>query len=252
MRLELCGVTAGYGTSMVVRDVDLTVPGGQVVALLGPNGAGKTTLLNVVSGLLSPRSGRVLLDDVDRTKDGVDARAAAGLCHITESDSIYPGLTVGDNLRMFRTPKLAAESVERAVSAFPRLGQRLGQAAGSLSGGEQRMLSLARAYVQQPSLVLVDEISLGLAPMIVTEIFGYLRTLVREGSGLLLVEQYVTRALDMADLVYVLARGQVVFAGEPSELGSSDLIARYLGEEMTAPASKRSRSSRRSPAPRAG
>jgi branched-chain amino acid transport system ATP-binding protein len=234
VRLELREINAGYGTSVVVRDVSLTVPDGQVVALLGPNGAGKTTLLNVASGLLSPRSGQVILDEVDHTRVGVEGRAAAGMCHVTESDSIYPGLTVGDNLRMFRTPRLGAEAVERAVSAFPRLGQRLGQPAGSLSGGEQRMLSLARAYVQHPSLVLVDEISLGLAPIVVNEIFGYLRDLVREGTGLLLVEQYVARALELADLVYVMARGQLVFVGEPSELGSGDLVARYLGDEMAA------------------
>lgn len=234
MRLELRGISAGYGSSIVMRDVDLTVPHGRVVALLGPNGAGKTTLLNVASGLLAPRLGAVLLDDVDHTDVRVEGRAAAGMCHVTESDSIYPALSVGDNLRMFRTPKLNAEAVDRAVSAFPRIGQRLSQTAGSLSGGEQRMLSLARAYVQQPSLVLVDEISLGLAPKIVDEIFGYLRNLVRDGAGLLLVEQYVSRALDLADLVYVMVRGQMVFVGEPGELDSTNLVARYLGEEMAA------------------
>jgi len=232
MRLELASITAGYGASTVLRDVSLTVPTGRVVALLGPNGAGKTTLLNVASGLLPARGGRVLLNGADHTEVPAERRAAAGLCHITEAGSIYPGLTVADNLRMFVSPHQAAEAADRAVAAFPRLGERLRQQAGSLSGGEQRMLALARAYVRQPALILVDEISLGLAPIVVDEIFGFLAALVAGGTSLLLVEQYVARALDLADLVYVLARGQVVFAGEPVELQNTDLVARYLGEEM--------------------
>jgi branched-chain amino acid transport system ATP-binding protein len=238
MRLELSRITAAYGAATVLRDVDLVVPASRVVALLGPNGAGKTTLLNVASGLLTPRAGSVLIDGVDHTAMRAERRAVSGLCHVTESDSIYPGLTVSDNLRMFVPPGSSRDAVARAIDAFPSLGNRLGQQAGSLSGGEQRMLSLARAYVRDPALILVDEISLGLAPLVVEEIFGHLAMIASQGTSLLLVEQYVSRALGLADFVYVLARGRIVFAGEPVELAASDLMARYLGEEIapTSPA----------------
>jgi len=229
--LELRGVDAGYGATTVVRGVDLVVPDGSVVALLGPNGAGKTTLLTVASGLLRPQSGRVLIDHEDVAGRAPERLAASGLCHIQEGRSVFPSLSVADNLRMF-APAGAADAIEMAVTAFPRLGERLNQIAGTMSGGEQQMLSLARAYVTKAPLVMLDEVSMGLAPIIVDEIFVFLRRLADEGHSLLVVEQYVGKALALADLVYLVVRGRVVFAGDPRELEGSDIAAHYLGAEV--------------------
>jgi branched-chain amino acid transport system ATP-binding protein len=231
MRLELSGITAGYGDTTVLRDVSLVVPAGRVVALLGPNGAGKTTLLSVASGLLRPRDGQILLDGEDMTGAPPEARARVGVCHVTEGRSVFRGLTVRDNLRMFAHAGQEDEGVERAVSAFPKLGQRLDQLAGTMSGGEQQMLALARAYSRRPEVVLLDEVSMGLAPIIVDDIFEFLGRVAAEGTALLIVEQYVRKALQLADYVYVLARGRIVLLGEPSELEGTDLFARYLGAE---------------------
>ena len=233
MRLELESVTAAYGESVALRDVSLVVPSGRVVALLGPNGAGKTTLLTVASGLLRPQSGRVLIDHEDINGRPPERLAAGGLCHIQEGRSVFPSLTVADNLRLFSpSGEAGAGAIERAVAAFPRLGERLGQIAGTMSGGEQQMLALARAYVTRAPLVMLDEVSMGLAPILVDEIFVFLRRLADEGHSLLVVEQYVGKALALADLVYLLVRGRVVFAGEPSELEGSDIAAHYLGAEV--------------------
>jgi branched-chain amino acid transport system ATP-binding protein len=232
MRLELQAVTAGYGDTTVLRDVSLTVPAGRVVALLGPNGAGKTTTLAVASSLLRPRSGRVLLDGEDVAWIPSHRLAARGLCHVTESGAIFGDLTVADNLRIFSPKDDEAAAIEQAVDAFPRLGERLRQVAGTMSGGEQRMLALARTYTQRPLVVLLDEISLGLAPIVVDEIFEFLARLAAEGTSLLVVEQYVSKVLDLADLAYVLVRGRIELAGEPAELLDSDLLARYLGSEV--------------------
>ena len=231
MRLEVADVSAGYGGLLALRNVDLTVPSGRAVALLGPNGAGKTTLLSVISGLVPPRSGRVRLGGDDVTDASTTTRAERGLCHVTEGRSVFPGLTVQDNLRMFSPKGAEAEAVARAVDAFPKLGQRLTQVAGTMSGGEQQMLALARAYAQRAPLVLLDEVSMGLAPVIVDAIFAFLRRLADEGSTLLVVEQYVTRALDLADIFYILNQGRVVFAGEPDEASTMDLAEHYLGTQ---------------------
>ena len=231
MRLALEGVTAGYGETLAIRDVSLVVPQGKAVALLGPNGAGKTTLLSVISGLLKPRSGRVTADGADITRLPSDRRARLGLCHVTEGRSVFPGLTVRDNLRMFAPPGGEADALERAVSAFPKLGKRLSQTAGTMSGGEQQMLALARVYSSQPDVILLDEVSMGLAPIIVDEIFAFLDRVAAEGTGMLIVEQYVAKALHLADYVYVMARGRMVLLGEPAELEGSDLFAHYLGAE---------------------
>ena len=154
---------------------------------------------------------------------------ARGVCHVPEGRGVFPTMTVRDNVLLQARPGTEAEALERAVTAFPKLGQRLGQVAGTMSGGEQQMLALARAYVQSPSVVLLDEVSMGLAPKIVDEIFEFLRNLAAAGTSLLLVEQYVTRALEAADYVYLLDRGAVRFAGEPGELDSAAIFASYLG-----------------------
>jgi branched-chain amino acid transport system ATP-binding protein len=232
MRLEVTDLTAGYGDLVALRNVDLVVPTGSVVALLGANGAGKSTLLSVASGLLKPMAGTVEIDGHDVTGWRSDRVAAMGLCHITEGRSVFPGLSVRDNLRLFSDAKDESGGLDRAVDAFPRLGERLDQIVGTMSGGEQQMVALARAYAQERPLVLLDEVSMGLAPIVVDEIFEFLAKLARAGSSLLLVEQYVAKALAIADLVYIMQRGRIAFAGEPRELAGSDVFAAYLGAQV--------------------
>jgi branched-chain amino acid transport system ATP-binding protein len=234
--LELRQVVAGYGDSIVLRGVDLLVPEGSVVALLGPNGAGKTTLLRVASGLLPPRSGSLVFDGEDLTGLPPHKLAERGICHVPEGRGIFGSLTVRDNLLLQSPPGKESQSLERAAEVFPKLGQRLDQLAGTMSGGEQQMLALTRSYVQSPKVVLLDEVSMGLAPKIVDEIFDFLATLAAEGASLLLVEQYVTRALAVADYVYVLGKGEVSFVGEPAELDGDDVFRAYTGIDDPAPA----------------
>ena len=231
--LELRGIEAGYGGHTVLRDVSLTVPPGTVVAVSGPNGAGKTTLLRVVSGLLRPSAGTVLLDGEDVTRARPYARARRGLCHIPEGRGIYPTLTVRENLVLHSRKGEEAAALDRATSAFPVLGDRLRQPAGQLSGGQQQMLSLVRAYLTSPALVLVDEASMGLAPVVVDKIFQFLAQIAASGTALLIVEQYVQRALSLADAVYVMNKGGVVFSGKPAEI-TDDLFAHYLGTAASA------------------
>jgi branched-chain amino acid transport system ATP-binding protein len=227
--LELQGISAGYDTGLVLRDVNLVVPDGSVVALVGPNGAGKTTLLRVASGLLRPAAGQLRMDGVDLTSQPTHELAARGICHVPEGRGVFPALTVADNLRLQAPPAVDRQAIAQAASVFPRLGERTGQLAGTLSGGEQQMLALAHAYLAEPKVVLLDEVSIGLAPKIVDEIFDYLRQLAGRGISLLLVEQYVKRALDLADYVYILNRGQIRFAGEPAEVGDEAILESYLG-----------------------
>jgi branched-chain amino acid transport system ATP-binding protein len=227
--LQLREVTAGYDNHTVLRDVNLTVPDNSVVALLGPNGAGKTTLLRVASGLLQSSRGSVLIDGVDVTGSTPDRLARLGVCHVPEGRGVFAALSVRDNLRLQAPPGAGRGVASRVSTVFPRLGERLAQRAGTLSGGEQQMLALAHAYVADPAVVLLDEVSMGLAPKIVDEIFAYLGGLAGQGVALLLVEQYVTRALALADYVYILNKGRVEFAGEPGELGDDRILASYLG-----------------------
>jgi branched-chain amino acid transport system ATP-binding protein len=227
--LLLSDLRAGYGGAPVLHGVTLAVPPGSVVALLGPNGAGKTTLLRVASGLLRTTSGRMVLDGNDVTRRPSHELAALGVCHVPEGRGVFPTMTVRDNVLLQAKPGQEREALDRAVTAFPRLGQRMRQLAGTMSGGEQQMLALARAYVQRPRVVLLDEVSMGLAPKVVDEIFEFLKALAAEGTSLLLVEQYVTRALEASDYLYLLDRGTVSFAGEPGELDSAAIFASYLG-----------------------
>jgi branched-chain amino acid transport system ATP-binding protein len=229
---ELQKVTAGYGGHVVLRDVTLKVPAGSVVALLGANGAGKTTLLRVASGLIKPFTGSMYFDGVDVTGSRPHKLVAAGVCHVPEGRGIFGSLTVRDNLRMHCRQGNEAEMIEKSCTVFPALGRRIDQLAGTLSGGEQQMLALARAYIQNPKLALLDEVSMGLAPVVVDEIFAFLDLLASEGSSLLLVEQYVTRALAVADFVYLLNRGRVSFVGEPTELEGSDIFKEYVGADV--------------------
>jgi branched-chain amino acid transport system ATP-binding protein len=228
---KLDNIVAGYAETTVLRGVSLTVPDSSVVALLGANGAGKTTLLRVASGLLRPTSGTMTLNGVDVTGHRPHQLAGRGVCHVPEGRGIFPSLTVRENLSLASGPG-GRDALDKAVHAFPRLGERLSQTAGTMSGGEQQMLSLARSYIADPKVMLLDEVSMGLAPKIVDEIFEFLGRVAHEGASLLLVEQYVTRALALADYVYLMNRGQIAYRGEPSELEDEDVFARYLGTEV--------------------
>ena len=226
--LELRDVEAAYGEHVVLRGVSLTVPAGSVVALLGPNGAGKTTLLRVASGLLLASGGTIRLNGEDVTRARPFARARHGLCHIPEGRGIYPSLTVRENLILNAPKGEQAAALDRAAAVFPALGGKMHQPAGHLSGGQQQMLSLVRAYLADPRVVLVDEASMGLAPVVVDQIFEFLGQIAAAGTALLLVEQYVNRALGLAGMVYLLNKGEVVFTGEPQDI-PGDLFAHYLG-----------------------
>lgn len=230
--LELKHVTAGYGETVVLRDVTISVPDSKVVALLGPNGAGKTTTLRTASGLIRPMGGRVLLDGEDVTGQKPYALARLGLCHLPEGHGIFPSLTVKENIVLSSPKGKEKESVEKAGDEFPALATRLGQQAGSLSGGEQQMLSLVRTYVTNPRIVVVDEASLGLSPLLVDQVFETLSQVVASDISLLIVEQYVTRALELADTVYLMNRGQIVFSGAAADLRAEDVFERYLGIEV--------------------
>ncbi len=227
---ELDRISAGYGDGNVLFDVTLAVPDGTTVALLGPNGAGKTTLLRVAAGLLPLRCGSVRFDGVDLSRSGADARARAGVCLVPEGRGVFPSLSVAENLRLQSGSRHG--DVEPALEAFPVLRDRRRQLAGTLSGGQQQMLALARVFLARPRLVLVDEASMGLAPKAVDEIFVALGGLAAAGIALLVVEQYVTRALELADYVYLLNKGRVTFVGEPSELDSNEVFARYVGSRL--------------------
>jgi len=227
--LRLEGIRAGYRRTQVLHGVDLTVPPGSAVGLLGANGAGKTTLLRVAAGLMAPTAGSVSLDGEAVTALGTHERARRGLCLIPEGRAIFRQLTVRENLAMQVGGRGLDDAIDRAAAAFPVLRDRLGQQAGTLSGGQQQMLAVARALVTDPRIVLADELSVGLAPVVVDEIFEALAVLEAEGRSLLLVEQYVERAVGIADYVYILQKGEIVFVGEPSQCASGVVFARYLG-----------------------
>jgi branched-chain amino acid transport system ATP-binding protein len=230
--LELRGIDGGYGRTRVLHDVSLAVPRSSVVALLGANGAGKTTLLRVASGLLRPTAGQVLLAGSDVTRQSAAQRARRGLCLIPEGRGVFRSLTVRDNLELAipagakRTARL-----ERPLTAFPALARRLNQVAGNLSGGEQQMLALSRAYLTEPAVVLLDELSMGLAPILVDQVFASIRQLAEDGIALILVEQYVNRGLELADRVCLINRGRITFSGPPGNLDSGALIRNYLGSD---------------------
>jgi branched-chain amino acid transport system ATP-binding protein len=228
--LELDGIMAGYRESVVLRGIDVTVHTGQVVALIGANGAGKTTTLRVASGLVRPRAGAVRIRGTDVTKLSPHRRREAGLCLIPEGRGIFRSLTVHENLMLFRPPRLSGDlDPEKALTHFPDLRSRLAVPAGRLSGGQQQMLALARAFVAETEVVLLDEVSMGLAPRLIEMIFATLRDLAETGMAILLVEQYVHQALALADRVMVLEKGQVTREADPADLDESELARHYLG-----------------------
>lgn len=233
--LELRGVRAGYGRIEVLHHLDLTVPAGTVVAVLGPNGAGKTTALRAIAGSLPVTGGSVLLDGRPIAGLRPSAISRRGLVLVPEGRGVFPSLSVEENLKVSHRSAPAAVAgswadwLEEIVSVFPRLGERRSQRAGLLSGGEQQMLALARALVGRPKVVLVDELSMGLAPIVVDQLFEQVAALRDAGRTVVLVEQYLTHALRYADACYVMARGAVAWHGSPDELRSSGVASEFLG-----------------------
>jgi branched-chain amino acid transport system ATP-binding protein len=221
--LSLRELRARYGPVEVLHGVSLDVPNGSLTALLGPNGAGKTTLLSVVAGLMPASAGQVIWAGETINQLSPHERAAAGIVLVPDRRGVFPDLSVRDNLNVFAGPD---HDWAAALDAFPVLAERLDQPAGLMSGGEQQMVAMSRALLQAPKLLLLDEISLGLAPRVTRALFDVVARLARAGTSVILVEQHLSDALRMADLVYVLSRGQVAFAGEPSELVPSAIPSR--------------------------
>jgi len=232
--LRLESVKAGYGDLTAVRDVSLEVRAGEIVALIGSNGAGKTTTLRAICGLLPPRAGRIEVDGVSVGGLTTTAIVARGLAHVPEGRQLFPTMTVLENLELgARTPEASrrrAETLERVLALFPRLAERRSQMAGTLSGGEQQMTAIGRALMARPRLLMLDEPSLGLAPVVVSSIFENLRAINHDGVTILLVEQNVLRALRLAHRAYVLENGAIVLHGPSERLLADETIRRaYLG-----------------------
>jgi branched-chain amino acid transport system ATP-binding protein len=232
--LRLDGLEAGYDDLVAVRDVSLEVHTGELVALIGSNGAGKTTTLRAICGLIRPRRGAVELDGV--RIDGLSSSAivARGIAHVPEGRQLFPSMTVKENLDLgSRTPesrRRRAETLESVYALFPRLAERRAQLAGTLSGGEQQMTAIGRALMARPRLLMLDEPSLGLAPVVVTAIFENLVAINRAGTTVLLVEQNVLRALRLCARAYVLENGTVTLAGTRDTLLADESVKRaYLG-----------------------
>jgi branched-chain amino acid transport system ATP-binding protein len=229
--LELRSVSAGYGIIDVLHGVDLVVGAGQVFALLGPNGAGKSTTLAVASGQIRPSAGSLLLLGRDVTGVRPDRIARSGVCLVPEGRGVFPNLTVAENLRMmtFAGPSFD-EIQQRAYAQFPRLGERRRQLAGTLSGGEQQMLAMARALTTDPALLMLDELSMGLAPIIVADLYERVAELAASGLSILIVEQFATAVLGVADVAAVMLHGRIDRVGSPSEI-ADELAETYLGAE---------------------
>jgi branched-chain amino acid transport system ATP-binding protein len=227
--LELRGVDAGYGAIDVLFGVDLALRPGHVHALLGPNGAGKSTTLKVACAQITPSAGEVRFLGEPVGRRGPDALARAGLCLVPEGRGIFPNLTVTENLRMATFAGAAFKDVlERAFTRFPRLSERRKQLAGTLSGGEQQMLSMARAMSTKPKVLLLDELSMGLAPLVVEELYGIVAEIARNGVSILVVEQFARTVLGVADVAAIMLHGQIRTVGRPSEI-EAELSSAYLG-----------------------
>lgn len=234
--LELDAVSASYGPYRALFDVSFTVPAGGVTALLGSNGAGKSTVARVVTGLLRATGGRIHVGGTDVTNLAPYKRARAGVAHVVEGRGVFSHLTVEENLTLAFRQRAGrarvAESLERAYQAFPGLAQRRRQRGGTLSGGEQRMLSLAKVLVVPPRLLVADELSLGLAPAVIDRVYESLRQIHEAGSALLVVEQHVDRVLELASAAVVLEHGSVFFSGPADQaLGAVEQILLARGEK---------------------
>jgi branched-chain amino acid transport system ATP-binding protein len=234
--LVVDNIDVRYGAVQALRGLSLVVDEGEMVVLLGANGAGKTTTLRTVSGLLAPRSGQITFDGAPIAGLPAHALVGRGIAHLPEGRDLFPSLTVEENLRYGHWTRRRDRAdyqrqLDRAMDYFPRLRERRTQVAKTLSGGEQQMLGVARALMSSPRLLLVDELSLGLAPLVVNQLFEILDEVNRDGTAVLLVEQFVHTALQHAHRAYVLAKGQVVLSGPSEQLRDDDsLIASYLGD----------------------
>lgn len=237
--LHIEGLATAYGKIEALKGVTLGVASGQVTCLLGPNGAGKTTLMMTIAGILKPKSGSVKFDGVELVGKSTAEIVGLGLALVPENRLVFPALTVRENLQAgaFRRRDRSAirDDIDRMFERFPRLSERVDQMAGTLSGGEQQMLAVARALMSRPRMLLMDEPSVGLAPLVVAEIFQIIRQLHDEGVSIFLVEQNAAMALKVAHHFYLMEQGRVTFSGNPGEMSSDDVIQRaYLGQRKAA------------------
>jgi ABC-type branched-subunit amino acid transport system ATPase component len=231
--LRVEGMFASYGAVQVLRSIDLTVQRGEIVALLGTNGAGKSTILRCISGVMRPDAGRVLLDDEDITGLAPEETVRRGVCQVPGGRGLLPSLTIEENLRMgaypIRKDKARVKAgFEKVYAAFPRLSERRTQLAGTLSGGEAQMLAIGRAFMTTPKLMMIDELSLGLAPLIVRDLVERVREINDEGVSMILVEQSANLALTITDHSFFIEKGQVRFDGSSAELLQRDDLLRSV------------------------
>jgi len=228
--LSVRDLHAGYGDLEVLHGVSFEVPAATTVALLGPNGAGKTTLLGAVAGSVTSSAGSVVLNGVGISRLSASQRARRGVLLVPEGRGVFPGLSVADNLALAAdaargvTSLWKRDQLARVRDLFPVLSSRSSQLAGSLSGGEQQMLALSRALLGSPRLLMLDELSMGLAPQVVAQLFDVVSALASAGTAIVLVEQYLTYALQVADVCYLLAKGTIAFVGEPQELSGASFL----------------------------
>ena len=231
--LAIDNLRAGYGETEVLRGIDLSVRAGEIVAVLGSNGVGKSTLNNTISGIVRARAGSIRFDGEAIEHEKPPAIVALGLIHVPEGRRIFPNLSVRENLDLGSYRRAAAHRAHnrtRVFDIFPRLQERRTQRAGTLSGGEQQMLAIGRGLMAEPKLLILDEPSLGLSPLLVEELFALIQRIHAEGVSILLVEQNVVQSLDVADRAYILAEGQFVMSGTAADIGANPELKRtYLG-----------------------
>jgi branched-chain amino acid transport system ATP-binding protein len=232
--LDVSGLSGGYGAAQILSDVSLSAATGEVTCIFGPNGCGKTTLLKSIVGALSPWSGTVTLDETDITGEPSHEVLAQGIALMPQGGGVFPGLSVKENLRMggytIKARRDLDARIEEVLGEFPRLRERLGVAAGSLSGGERMLVSIARALILQPRFLLFDEPSAGLSPKLTTEVLDRTAALAEQGIGVVMIEQNIKQALRVADKVYVLVGGRNRYEGRPGDIHSDkELMHLYLG-----------------------
>ena len=233
--LEVTNLSVNYGSIEAVREITFQVPPGRIVTLIGANGAGKTTTLSSISGLLRPRQGKIVFQGQDITRWPTDQIVRAGLAQVAEGRAILSPLTVAENLELgafIRRDRAAIQQdLEKIYTQFPRLAERRHQLAGSLSGGEQQMLAIGRALMAQPKMLLMDEPSMGLAPIIINQVFEIIKEINAQGTTVLLVEQNANKALKIADYAYVMESGRITFQGTAGEVrNSAHIVEAFLGK----------------------
>ena len=233
--LEIKDLCVNYGVIKALKGISFEVNEGEVIALIGANGAGKTTTLHTITGLINAKSGSIVLEGKDITKTPAHKIVKMGIAHVPEGRRIFQNLTVLDNIRLGAFTRKdkdgIAEDIEKVYKLFPRLSERKTQVAGTLSGGEQQMLAMGRALMSKPRIVVMDEPSMGLSPILVSEIFEIIESIRKQGTTVLLVEQNAKKALSIADRAYVLETGRIVLSGKASDLINDESVKKaYLGE----------------------